>query len=125
MCLMILKNIVLYMNKYKTIIRWNALFFALHYISFILTLFLCFDNVELGLRGPQLFLAAIDSAIWETLDINFTISWWLPYHILHVVVLEMWLFNVVKAQTFMKVLTFVTAFIASAPMFFVLAVLGG
>ena len=125
MCLMILKKIVLYMNKYKTIIRWNALFFTFHYISFILTLFLCFDNVELGLRGSQLFLAAIDSAIWETLDINFTISWWLPYHILHVVVLEMWLFNVVKAQTFMKVLTFVTAFIASAPMFFVLAVLGG
>lgn len=111
------------MNKYKTIIKWNALFFSFHYIPFLLICFLEFNDRDLN--GFQFFLAAIDHATRETLELNFTILWWLPYHVVHVVVLEMWLFNVVKAQTFMKILTFATAILASAPMGFVLAVLGG
>lgn len=112
------------MKDSKKIIGWNLAFFIFHYGLFLLIGVLTYDHGNaLNLHEPQLFFSALCYTMRETLEINFTVSWYIPYHIVHVVVLEMWLFNVVKAQTFMKVLTFVTAILASAPMSFVLAFL--
>lgn len=109
------------MSKYKKIIQWNALFFIIHYMPFIVICFSEFNDERL--YGFQFFLAAMGFAIRGTLEANFTIPWLLALHVVHIVVLELWLFNVVKAQTFMKVLTFATAFLASVPGNIILAIL--
>lgn len=112
------------MKNRGKIIGWNLAFFIFHYGLFLLIGVLTYDRGNaLDLHEPQLFFDALCCSIRQTLELNFTIPWYLPYHVVHVVVLEMWLFNIVKAHTFMKVLTFVTAILASAPMSFVLAFL--
>ena len=112
------------MKNKKKIIYGNLIFFIFHYATFLVMFFFDYDCKNLlNLHGLDFFYPAACYAIYQTLEINFTLLWWLPYHIIHVAILEVWLFDIMKCKVVLGVLTVLTAILASAPMALVLAFL--